>query len=224
MLQVDHSTPGIVCCPNCQHRLCVYGDQVAQRYRCPACDAVLTLQLLKIGEPRADQSSSQDEERDEEPEQNGPDCQESSPEEPAVAAERRASPPAWLLRLEWPFTHMSLAAQHRILYSLLHFGGGLGVVLLGFLLFSGQIGAAGVLWLLVGCYPSQIIAGRLLPLLAKTFRCPGCGFEMDAVGIWSAGGYTDHVERHILNFRNPINDAVIGHLDCPQCDSTILIR
>lgn len=228
MLQVNHSAPGIIVgCPHCERRLRVYGDQVARRHRCPECDVVLTLQLLKIGAPRPDQphASDQDAEQKREMEQEevgGASL--NSDELQATLAESQARPPHWLLRLEWPFTHLSLPAQRRILYSILHFGGGIAVIFIGLLFASGQVGAAGLLWLLAGYYPSQIIAGLLLPKLAKTFRCPGCGFEMDAVGIWSAGGYTDHVERHILNFRNPINDAVIGHLDCPQCDSTILIR
>lgn len=78
-----------------------------------------------------------------------------------------------------------------------------------------------VLWLVVG----RRIAFRLVPFFVSKLTCPGCGEEIDAIGIWNCGcGYKDHRERHILAKVCPQCGKVAGHVDCPRCDSTILLR
>lgn len=81
----------------------------------------------------------------------------------------------------------------------------------------------GVPWLLFGFSPCWWLSHKLMPFFISTLHCPRCGFDHDAVGIWSSGGYTDHKERHIYRFRNPLDGSRVGHTDCPQCGSTILL-
>ncbi|MCH7728297.1 MAG: hypothetical protein IH991_17730 [Planctomycetes bacterium] len=50
-----------------------------------------------------------------------------------------------------------------------------------------------------------------------------CDFEFDAVGRWSVGGYTDHKERHCMLIRSQIDGSISGHIDCPMCESTIML-
>jgi len=75
-------------------------------------------------------------------------------------------------------------------------------------------------WLLLG----RPIAYLLVPLLVSTLSCPGCGEEIDAVGVWNcACGFHHHRERHILAGRCPLCGKTAGHVNCPHCDCTILL-
>ena len=86
------------------------------------------------------------------------------------------------------------------------------------------IGLLGLAWLFIGNRPSYFYAEFMGAFLIACLPCPRCGLEHDAVAIWSGGGYTDHVERHFLLFRNPTDGGRVGMLDCPACGSTILVR
>ncbi len=79
-------------------------------------------------------------------------------------------------------------------------------------------------WLLFGFWGSRWLAGRLMTVLLKFIVCPCCGFEFDAVDRWDVGGYQDHQERHVYNARSRINGARVGHINCPMCDATIMLR
>ena len=75
-------------------------------------------------------------------------------------------------------------------------------------------------WLLL----ARPIASLLVPLFVSTLSCPGCGEEIDAVGVWNcACGFHPHRERHILAGRCPMCHKAAGHLSCPRCDCTILL-
>lgn len=88
----------------------------------------------------------------------------------------------------------------------------------------------------VGCFSCVVLVVTALPwtafllarhaaaLIVSAIRCPGCGFQMDAVSRWSVGSFNDHRERHIFLAWNPIDKGYTGHINCPQCDATIRIR
>ncbi|HEY7327867.1 MAG TPA: hypothetical protein VH592_09520 [Gemmataceae bacterium] len=76
------------------------------------------------------------------------------------------------------------------------------------------------IWVFVG----QWVSCLLVPLFVSTLSCPGCGEEIDAVGIWDCGcGFHDHRERHILAGGCPACGDVTGHINCPRCDTTIML-
>lgn len=68
------------------------------------------------------------------------------------------------------------------------------------------------------------ITNLILPHLIHSVRCPGCEEDIEAVGRWTIGDYTDHRDRHILRVRHPRDGSCIGQTNCPRCGSTILIR
>jgi hypothetical protein len=75
-------------------------------------------------------------------------------------------------------------------------------------------------WLIGGRW----IAYYLLPLFVSTLTCPGCGEQIDAVGVWNcACGFKDHHERHLLTKCCPKCGKAAGHIDCPRCACTILL-
>jgi hypothetical protein len=77
-------------------------------------------------------------------------------------------------------------------------------------------------WLLLG----RPVAYWLVPLFVSTLSCPGCGEEIDAMGIWDcACGFHPHPhrERHILADRCPMCGNTASHTNCPRCDCTILL-
>lgn len=82
----------------------------------------------------------------------------------------------------------------------------------------------GALFLIFGYWPTRWYAELLTPFFVTMIKCPRCGLEREAVGIWGTGSYTDHVERHILRFKNPIDGSRVGYMDCTECGSTILVR
>lgn len=69
------------------------------------------------------------------------------------------------------------------------------------------------------------ISNFIVPFLVSKFRCPGCQDDIECVNRWKCGcGYVDHRERHVLRFRCPKCSGLIGHTNCPRCDSTIFLR
>lgn len=95
-------------------------------------------------------------------------------------------------------------------------------------LFGGGLASCGcccfpVSWFLLAFYPCWWLSWRLPALFISRLTCPRCGFAKDAVGVWSSGQYTDHRERHVYLFRNPIDGGRVGHVNCEQCGSTILL-
>jgi hypothetical protein len=75
-------------------------------------------------------------------------------------------------------------------------------------------------WLFLG----RRIALMLLPLLISTLKCPGCSEEISAIGKWNCGcGFHDYKERHVLAGACPKCGNRTGHLNCPRCDSTLLL-
>lgn len=68
------------------------------------------------------------------------------------------------------------------------------------------------------------LTNLVLSQVIRTIRCPGCQDDIPAIGRWRSGGFNDHRERHVLQVRNPIDGTLIGHINCPRCDSTILVR
>jgi hypothetical protein len=75
-------------------------------------------------------------------------------------------------------------------------------------------------WLLLG----RRVAYWLVPLFVSMLTCPGCGEEIDALAIWScACGFHPSREHHILANRCPMCGKIAGHVNCPQCDCTILL-
>lgn len=68
------------------------------------------------------------------------------------------------------------------------------------------------------------ITNLILPLIIQTIRCPGCQEDIEAVGRWTVGDYTDHRDRHVLSVRHPRDGSRIGQTDCPRCGATILLR
>lgn len=73
-------------------------------------------------------------------------------------------------------------------------------------------------WFMGGTFSRWIVAACV-----SSVRCKGCGLEIPAVGRWVIGSYTDHCERHFALAKNPIDGSRIGHTDCPQCGTTILL-
>lgn len=74
-------------------------------------------------------------------------------------------------------------------------------------------------WYFLGTFISRIIGS----MIVSSFRCKGCGLEIPAVDNWSIGSFTDHRTRHVLLAKNPIDGARVGHVNCPQCSSTIFV-
>lgn len=65
----------------------------------------------------------------------------------------------------------------------------------------------------------------IMTLFMKSFRCPHCDEEYEAVGRWGCScGYVDHKERHIFAFKCPMCKSLLGHANCERCDATILLR
>lgn len=83
--------------------------------------------------------------------------------------------------------------------------------------------------LLLGAFLLWMILGRrialwLMPLFVSRIQCPGCGEDIEAVGVWNCTcGFHDHKERHVLAKVCPKCGSRVGHFDCPQCDTTILL-
>ena len=142
----------------------------------------------------------------------------------AVASTRVGFDPLGLFRGFRPRTRM------RIVFWLLW----VGPLVLVTLFLGGQgpaaaanskAGSATAWWLFLGWWPlrrwiDEILASIIVP----TFSCPGCGFEMDGMSRWSVGDYTPPKEWHILAARDPRDKKTrIGHTDCPQCGTTILM-
>lgn len=75
-----------------------------------------------------------------------------------------------------------------------------------------------VWWFTGGIFSRWIVAACV-----SSVRCKGCGLEIPAVGRWAIGSFTDHRERHFALAKNPIDGSRIGHTNCPQCDTTILL-
>lgn len=74
-------------------------------------------------------------------------------------------------------------------------------------------------WWYMGMFFSRLIGMTFV----SSIRCKGCGLEIPAVAQWRIGSYSDHRERHILWAKNPMDGSRVGHIDCPQCSSTIIV-
>jgi hypothetical protein len=75
-------------------------------------------------------------------------------------------------------------------------------------------------WLFLG----PLISRPLVPLFVSTISCPGCGEEIEALGLWDcACGFHDYRETHVLAGYCPSCGAAAGHLSCPRCGCTILL-
>lgn len=76
-----------------------------------------------------------------------------------------------------------------------------------------------IFWYFFGTFTSRIIGA----MTVSSFRCKGCGLEVPAVDKWTIGSFTDHRPRHVLLAKNPIDGARVGHINCPQCSTTIFV-
>jgi hypothetical protein len=64
----------------------------------------------------------------------------------------------------------------------------------------------------------------VLVAMFPTFACPGCHEPHSAVDVWRCScGYQDHREKNVFLFKCPNCRGRIGRVDCPKCDSTILL-
>jgi hypothetical protein len=74
-------------------------------------------------------------------------------------------------------------------------------------------------WLVVGPF----VTTWALPLLYRSFRCPGCHEVHDAVGLWNCGcGYVPHRSKHLFG-RCPECGERGGKTKCPCCGVSMLI-
>lgn len=65
----------------------------------------------------------------------------------------------------------------------------------------------------------------IMTLFMKSFRCPHCDEEYEAVSRWGCScGYVDHKDQHIYGFKCPQCKSVCGHYNCRRCEATILLR
>lgn len=128
---------------------------------------------------------------------------------------------------------MSPRGLYRCVFSIFLFGPFVFTFCLSFLLapvheglgiVMGMLACPGFVWLFIGFFPARWMARLLLVATVSRISCPHCGFEIEAVGRWTSGSYTDHRERHIFAFKNPIDGSLVGHTNCPMCDTTILIQ
>jgi hypothetical protein len=76
-----------------------------------------------------------------------------------------------------------------------------------------------VFWWFFGLLISRLVA----VLSTSSIRCKHCGLEIPAVGRWQIGSFTDHRDRHIYAAKSPLDGNRVGHINCPQCDCTILV-
>ena len=84
--------------------------------------------------------------------------------------------------------------------------------------------AIGVGWFDWMIWGRRIARYAILPVFFSAVRCPGCGYEKEAVGRWTCGcGFVDHRERNVLAMRCPQCKAHIGSVPCDQCQATILL-
>lgn len=111
----------------------------------------------------------------------------------------------------------------RLVYLAVHWIVPLFLLLIAASAKAGVLVAFVVLWLIFGFRPAMWLARLLATLVISHLPCPRCGVKIEAVNIWSAGGYVDHVERHVLAFRSPLTGDRIGWVHCPNCQSTILL-
>jgi len=100
--------------------------------------------------------------------------------------------------------------------------------LVALMLFAGKMNNDGMALLVFFCAVVWWFTGRFFSRLivaacVSSVRCKGCGFEIPAVDRWTIGSFTDHRERHFALAKNPIDGSRIGHTNCPQCDTTILL-
>ncbi len=124
------------------------------------------------------------------------------------------------------------ALPYRLIFRMLHL-----TLFFGFPLFCLLVATGGdhveygilmlgaVSWLV----PGIRIPARLANLAMSTFihriRCAGCGEVYPAVARWSCHcGYTSPRERNLFHFRCPICRDYIGRFNCPQCQSTIMVK
>jgi hypothetical protein len=65
---------------------------------------------------------------------------------------------------------------------------------------------------------------HIVPHLFSMVRCPGCGYEKEAVARWKCTcGFVDHRERNVLTLRCPKCACYSGCVSCDQCGATILL-
>ena len=76
-----------------------------------------------------------------------------------------------------------------------------------------------VVWWFTGMFISRWV----LVMFMRSLHCKNCGLEIPAVGQWQIGSFHDHRHRHILAAKSPIDGARVGHINCPQCECTILV-
>lgn len=84
---------------------------------------------------------------------------------------------------------------------------------------GGPLLLAMIAWWFVGGFFSRIIGTMII----SSIRCKGCGLEIPAFDRWQIGSYTDHQTRHILAAKNPLDGSRVGHINCPQCQATVLV-
>lgn len=79
---------------------------------------------------------------------------------------------------------------------------------------------AAVVWFAAG----RSIAPILVALFMARVICPGCYEELQTIDRWKCGcGYTDFRERHFARFVCPKCGGRIVYLNCPRCESTIIL-
>lgn len=235
------STSFDIRCPHCRRRLRIKPEKLGTSRKCPACFAVLKLELVEAAKPRDTHATPhpQTESRQTAPPAVAPFIEPPTAlpvprlrpvpiaeivttpaptlsDQPLFDFEEPDCAPATSRRARQSFG-LSMRAKQRLVWAAIRFG--LSLILICSAPLAVVFGFVGLV-ILIWWWPSVWLARHVCALLFSSFTCRGCGFEIDAVGQWSSGGFTDHRERHILLMKNPINQSFIGHTDCPQCGAT----
>lgn len=84
--------------------------------------------------------------------------------------------------------------------------------------------AIAVAWIIPRYGLSAILTWLIMVQFMKSFQCPHCHEEFEAVGRWQCGcGFVDHKQRHFYSFKCPMCRARVGHTNCKRCDATIFL-
>ncbi len=89
--------------------------------------------------------------------------------------------------------------------------------------FFGLLDAAS--WFLPGLKIPVRLANLIMSICFRWIRCAGCGESFPAHTRWTCQcGYTAPRERNLFHFRCPICRDYLRGFNCPQCESTILVK
>lgn len=217
-------SPVVVHCPACRRRLNVPRERFGSKGRCPGCRTTFALPPESAtDEPNCETPRTRNCANSGQPQTTPPPLSELSSTAPSFTDDISEEAPSFDRSPSACATRpsgMSIRTTHWLIWALIRFGLGSGMTL--FVNVFPPIGIMGAI-LLIWYWPARWLARHVTAAVCTTIDCPGCGFQFDAIGRWTVGGYTDHRECHILLARSRIDGSHIGHTDCPQCSSTILI-